>query len=164
VYSVNKIKLRPYSEVYETELFALYSNLELQKLLLGATTEEDLNFNSWLSRRSNDTYFRQIIINEKELVGYVQFTDFHKKNKTGYLGICLREKFRNSGYGTQALNLTFADLKKKLGVRKVLLKVRRDNTATFLYEKLGFERVGGLKNEYYDGSRYWDVIIYEKFI
>ena len=164
MYSVTDIKLRRHSRVFEPELDTLYSNLELQKLLLGATTANDLDFKSWLFRRKSDPYFRQIIVNDKELVGYVQFVDFHKNNRSGYLGICLREKFRNSGFGTKTLNLTFVDLKKQLGVRKVLLKVRKDNPAVFLYEKLGFDCVGELQNEYYDGNKYWNVIIYEKFI
>ena len=117
---------------------------------------------AWIG--NNEFELAIIIVNEKELVGYVQFVDFHKNNRSGYLGICLREKFRNSGFGTQTLNLTFVDLKKQLGVRKVLLKVRKDNPAVFLYEKLGFDCVGELKNEYYDGNKYWNVIIYEKFI
>lgn len=164
MYSVNDIKLRRFSRDFEPELSALYSNLELQRLLLGAIKESDLNFESWLLRRKADPYFRCIVINEKELVGYVQFIDFHENNRSGYLGICLREKFRNSGFGTQTLNLTFTDLKKQLGVRKVLLKVRKDNPAVFLYEKLGFDSAGELQDEYYDGYNYWNVMVYEKFI
>tara|TARA_B100000674_G_scaffold390055_1_gene333883 strand:- start:47 stop:541 length:495 start_codon:yes stop_codon:yes gene_type:complete len=164
VHSITKITLRNHSQFFEPQLDELYSNLELQRLLLGANNEDQIDFKSWIARRSCDTYFRHIIINDNELIGYVQFVDFHKNNKTGYLGICLKDKFRNSGFGTQALKLTFTDLKEELGVRKVLLKVRKGNPAIFLYEKLGFERAGELKNEYYDGSRYWNVIIYEKFI
>ena len=164
MHPIIKITLRQHSEIFEPQLGELYSNLELQRLLLGAYNEDQIDFKAWIARRSSDIYFRHIILNENELVGYVQFVDFHKNNKTGYLGICLRENFRNSGFGTQALKLTFIDLKKELGVRKVLLKVRKGNPAIFLYEKLGFERVGELKNEYYDGSKYWNVIIYEKFI
>jgi len=164
VHPIIKITLRQHSKFFEPQLGELYSNLELQRLLLGANNEGQIDFKAWISRRSSDIYFRNIILNENELVGYVQFVDFHKNNKTGYLGICLREKFRNSGFGTQTLKLTFIDLKEQLKVRKVLLKVRKGNPAVFLYEKLGFERVGELKNEYYDGSKYWNVVIYEKFI
>ena len=49
-------------------------------------------------------------------------------------------------------------------MRKVLLKVRKDNPAVFLYEKLGFDRAGELQDEYYDGYNYWNVMVYEKFI
>ena len=164
MHPIIKITLRQHSKFFEPQLGELYSNLELQRLLLGANNEDQIDFKAWISRRSSDIYFRNIILNENELVGYVQFVDFHKNNKTGYLGICLREKFRNSGFGTQTLKLTFIDLKEQLEVRKVLLKVRKGNPAVFLYEKLGFERVGELKNEYYDGSKYWNVVIYEKFI
>ena len=164
MHPIIKITLSQHSKFFEPQLGELYSNLELQRLLLGANTEDQLDFKSWIARRSSDIYFRHIILNKNELVGYVQFVDFHKNNKTGYLGICLREKFRNSGFGTQSLKLTFVDLKEQLGVRKVLLKVRKGNPAIFLYEKLGFERVGELINEYYDGSKYWNVVIYEKFI
>lgn len=164
MHPIIKITLRQHSKFFEPQLGELYSNLELQRLLLGANNEDQIDFKAWISRRSSDIYFRNIILNENELVGYVQFFDFHKNNKTGYLGICLREKFRNSGFGTQTLKLTFKDLKEQLEVRKVLLKVRKGNPAVFLYEKLGFERVGELKNEYYDGSKYWNVVIYEKFI
>lgn len=164
MHPIIKITLRQHSKFFEPHLVELYSNLELQRLLLGANNEDQIDFKAWIARRSSDIYFRNIILNENELVGYVQFVDFHKNNKTGYLGICLREKFRNSGFGTQTLKLTFIDLKEQLKVRKVLLKVRKGNPAVFLYEKLGFERVGELKNEYYDGSKYWNVVIYEKFI
>ena len=164
MHTVTKIKLKNHSQVFEPQLDELYSNLELQRLLLGANNEDQIDFKSWITRRSDDTYFRNIIFNDNELIGYVQLVDFHRKNKTGYLGICLRDKFRNSGFGAQTLKLTFIDLKKQLEVRKVLLKVRKGNPAIFLYKKFGFEKVGELKNEYYDGSKYWNVIIYEKFI
>jgi ribosomal-protein-alanine N-acetyltransferase len=67
------------------------------------------------------------------------------------LNVCVREEFRNRGFGRVLLaNLT--DLAAKSGATVVFLEVRPANTAAIrLYEAMGF-RQSGLRQGYYQSA------------
>ena len=67
------------------------------------------------------------------------------------LNVCVREEFRNRGFGRVLLaNLT--DLAAKSGATVVFLEVRPANTAAIrLYETMGF-RQSGLRQGYYQSA------------
>ena len=164
MYRLNRIELKSHDGGFFDELYELHADIELQKILLGSYRVEDIDLPSWISRRKKDPYYREIIFDGRKFIGYVQIIDHHVNNKTGYLGICLRENYRNQGFGMKTFSLLIEDVKQKLGLRKIKIKVRVDNPAVCFYERLGFLRIGKMRHEYFDGERYWDVYIYEKFI
>ena len=126
---LNRIELKSHDGGFFDELYELHADIELQKFLLGSYRVEDIDLPSWISRRKKDPYYREIILDGRNFVGYVQIIDHHVNNKTGYLGICLRKNYRNQGFGLRTLSLMFEDVKVTLGLRKIFLKVRVDNPA-----------------------------------
>ena len=67
------------------------------------------------------------------------------------LNVCVREEFRNRGFG-RALLANLMDLAAKSGATVVFLEVRPANTAAIrLYETMGF-RQSGLRQGYYQSA------------
>lgn len=69
-------------------------------------------------------------------IGYIVLMNI--KLKIGRIVIMIDESFTNKGYGFQSLRLLEKEAK-KLGIEKLTLEVRTDNTpAIALYKKYGF--------------------------
>lgn len=157
--------LVPYSENYKKALRQLYYDIDLQKKLLGEFDEKKLDFENWLCRRFESPCFRVGIDSDGKFLGYIQLENIHRNNKTAYLGICLSSEARGKGNGGKMLAALTAIARSELNIRKLLLKVRSDNfPAKRLYERNLFNKVGVLREEYYDANAYWDVDLYEKIL
>jgi len=88
-----------------------------------------------------------------------------EKNGIGNLGISIKKDFRGLGLGEKLLKKAITDGAKKFNLRIITLEVLKINKiAINLYKKLGFEKVGVLKNgaKYYD--RYEDAVIMAKYL
>ena len=69
------------------------------------------------------------------------------------------------GVGRAALSAAEVVAKNELGLFKLLLQVRSDNSrAITLYERAGWRFVGRLVAHYYDGRERHDVLVYEKVL
>jgi RimJ/RimL family protein N-acetyltransferase len=88
--------------------------------------------------------------------------DFQRRNAT--LGMSIQNAFSGIGLGTELLKYALEQAK-KLEFHRLELRVRTYNTqAITLYEKVGFERVGLLKESAFVDDTFVDEFIYQLII
>jgi RimJ/RimL family protein N-acetyltransferase len=98
-------------------------------------------------------------------VGFVQMRRIDFVHGTGELGIWLDEPARGAGSADQALQLLEAHARDVFRVRKVVLQVLADNQrAVRCYERNGYAIAGTLREHFYHGGRYHDVLIMEHLL
>ena len=139
---------------------------ELQELLMNHPSEErvsDEDIRNWIVRRtSEDGGTFQIVTDAQKLLGFVQVFDVQRKSRNGKLGMAIVAEARSRGAGREALRQLCTYARDVLRLHKLLLEVRIDNlVAVRLYESSGFIRVGVLRDHYYDGRNYHDVVLME---
>ena len=84
---------------------------------------------------------------------------FQSKNCT--LGMSIQNEFSNLGLGTHLMNLAIANAK-SMGFHRIGLTVRTHNEAgILLYEKMGFRRIGILKEVAFFDNKFCDEYSYE---
>lgn len=103
---------------------------------------------------------------EGKIVGHLSLFpmqgDFHKHNARLALGVL--QQVKGQGLGKKLLQLAEEEAK-KLKFHRIEFGVRTfNNEAIALYEHLGFERVGHLKEVAIIDGHYYDEYIYQKII
>lgn len=162
--------LRPFRAEDGPAIAALRADQALQHLLManpGALPHEQplQEAIAWVRRREAAGFFRIIASEVDAAVGFGQISDIHRKNRFGYLGISLLPAARGQGIGRAAMAALEAAARDELGLRKLLLQVRSDNTpALKLYDAVGWRRAGLLSSQYDDGERVHDVILLERML
>jgi len=130
---MEKIQLEIFDKKYLPILMGWYSNPNNRKYMLTqSTTEEDA---LKMVRNEEDRKCYCIKLNDNP-IGYIVLMNI--QSKIGRIVIMIDEPFTRKGYGKQALFL-LEETAKKLGIEKLTLEVRTDNTpAVSLYKKVGF--------------------------
>ncbi len=141
---------------------------ELQALLLARYRPNDREaVIKWLEgrdKKENEALF-VVARSEGQCLGFVQLVNIDKKSKLAFLGVCIHPKYQGLGVGKRAIELTHEYAMKELGITKVVLEVKASNTlAIRLYEQLNYRLVGTLKNHFFLGGDYHDVVIMECII
>ncbi|WDE98193.1 GNAT family protein [Lentisphaera profundi] len=100
------------------------------------------------------------IIYQSEHIGNIKIDNFDSISQTAELGILIGEKQHwGKGLGFEACQLVIDYAFNELNFRKILLSVFTNNpNATRLYEKLGFNIEGQLKEQVYIDGQYVDKI------
>lgn len=130
---MNKIKLEIFDKKYLSTLLGWYSNPNNRKYMLTQSTTEENALK--MIRNEEDRKCYCIKLNDLP-IGYIVLMNI--KSKTGRIVIMIDEPFTHKGYGFKSLKLLEEEAR-KLGVEKIILEVRTDNTpAILLYKKLGF--------------------------
>ena len=104
-------------------------------------------------------------IEEKEsskLVGYVKLYSINWIHRFCYFGIIIGDSAaRGKRLGYEVVKLIINYVFKNLNLKRILLEVLSSNQpAINLYEKVGFEREGKLKQHAYIKGEYQDVLIF----
>lgn len=121
---------------------------------------------SVMSDKSNKTiYFVIETVAESNAVGFVQLGNIDWISRNCMFGIAIPEKkFRGKGFGKDAMKILFDYAFNFLNLKKIALEVISFNANSIhLYEKLGFEKEGELKQHYFWNGSYHDVLIYGLF-
>ncbi|MFK3965655.1 GNAT family N-acetyltransferase [Ensifer adhaerens] len=140
---------------------------ELQAMLLVVPeTTDDEAIAAWIQRRSEDPggAFKVIVNNTDETaLGFVQVSQVHRRNRYGFGGIALLPGARGRGAGRAAMNELLVLAGGELGLEKLLLEVRADNTVALrLYLSMGFQIVGNMKEHFRaESGRRYDVLLLE---
>lgn len=161
------VVLRAWSEDDLTVLQSMRNNLQLQvQLMTQARGNSFDQIKEWLRARTKSADCLFFVIAGKssgEPVGYVQVVGMDHINGTGELGICIAPDCQCKGYGGEAITLLEGYLRDVFRLRKLTLKVLRENDiAIYLYTKHGYTEVGCLREHFYTGAHYSDVVIMEK--
>lgn len=138
-------------------LFSLRRDLALQALLLTVPDAlDDESLEAWIRRRQQDPggLFRMVEDGScGEAIGFVQISQVHRRNRTGYAGVCLAAQARGRGLGQATLRKLIDTSREELGLLKLLSEVRVDNFPALRYNLLlGFRVVGTLNGHFMDGG------------
>ncbi len=90
--------------------------------------------------------------------------DFPFGKHSARFGLGIENEFQNLGLGTALLNYCIEEAR-KLNIHSLELAVRTfNNPAIALYEKLGFRRVGEMKEIAFIDGKFYDEYIYQKIL
>lgn len=164
-----KIILRSWQNDDLQVMQMMRNDLPLQQQLMthprGSSIEQVKN---WLNTRTTapDGIFLVIACKPAgQAVGYIQVVEMDLLNGLGKLGICVESASQGKGYGGEAIALIEQYLHKLFRLRKLSLQVLAENErAIQLYSRQGYREVGRWREHFYNGSKFSDVILMEKFI
>ena len=162
------IRLRPIADGDRSLLFSLRRDNALQSLLLTVpAATDDAALHAWIERRQNEKGGAFLIIEDQargKAAGYVQITQVHHRNATGYGGIVLAKDARGIGLGRAALTELGFHASQVLGLRKLMAEIDPDNIASIgLHLSLGYREVGRLEAHFTDVDGLTrDVILFER--
>jgi diamine N-acetyltransferase len=92
-------------------------------------------------------------------VGQCSINQIYWPAKNGRLFVVVRREAQHKGYGPAAVAKLLEIAWDALGLHKVWLIVRSDNRAAqAMYLRLGFDFEGVLKDEYFVGERFYDMV------
>ena len=112
-----------------------------------------------------DKQLRLMIVRRTDdvVVGTVDVTDFAPMHRRGEVGIAVRKEFRGNGYAGEALTLMCDYLFRFLFVHQLTAHVAVDNEASRrLFAGAGFVECGVLKEWWFAGGRYRDVVLLQR--
>ncbi len=161
----NLLTLRAWSESDIKDIQALKNDIPMQLELMGTPKPNSENsIAKWLKNKDEDdslVFF--VIVNQQEhVVGYIQLSDIDKFNYFGYLGICIDKNYWGEGYAQESFYLLTEYAINILNLRKILLYVNSENLrAISFYNKIGFTKVGLLKEHQLVSKKWQDVLLME---
>jgi RimJ/RimL family protein N-acetyltransferase len=122
----------------------------------------------WLSQANQDERRVLLVISSRRggrALGYTQLAQIETLHRTAELGICLAHEAQGRGLGGQSMRLLEEYAFDALGLRKLTLRVLKGNTkAARLYRRLGYSKVGTLRKQFWQGGKFHDVVLMEKFL
>jgi RimJ/RimL family protein N-acetyltransferase len=129
------------------------------------TTEADEQV--WIQKNSNAQQNTKVVFaialpDHPDPIGFIHLNEIHWIHRTAMLGIMIGSKeHQGKGHGAQAMKQLIAYGFSVLNLRKISLQVVSFNTAAIhLYEKLGFQREGILRKQYFLRGAYHDGFLY----
>jgi len=123
------------------------------------STLEDLKKYIHSTTSTRNTIMFAICDKQNDLhIGNIKLDNFDWVNRTCELGLLLGDRsYWGKGIGTQVVELTLRYAFVQLNIRKVLLAVYANNPAAIrLYEKIGFQKEGCLREHIFYKGEYID--------
>jgi RimJ/RimL family protein N-acetyltransferase len=115
---------------------------------------------------SSPSQFMLIAVFEDRIVGGLGFWGYQVEfiKRTAWFGMSIQKEFCGSGLGTEMLKYMFTQAK-EMGLRRIEMTVRTYNEAGIkLYEKMGFERIGLLKDAAFIDGQFVNEYSYQKIL
>lgn len=155
---ISQLSLGEWQKYRDIRLLALRSD----PYAFGASYEEEINLSEvdWCNR-INAMWFAVIDQEPVGLIGLLRKE--HRASKhCGYIfGLWVKPAFRDRGIAKNLIK-KLQDLAPSLGLRKISLLVSRTQPAARnLYEKMGFEEIGLLKENLLKNGQYFDQYLME---
>jgi diamine N-acetyltransferase len=93
-------------------------------------------------------------------IGHTGLIDVNRKHRHAAFDIVIGDaQSRGKGYGTEAASLVLDFAFNAVGLQSVFLEVLEFNLAGIrAYEKAGFRQVGRLRQNWFVGGKFWDMI------
>ncbi len=100
--------------------------------------------------------------NSGERLGCIDLCDYEPRDRRAFVGIALLPKFRQKGYGTEALQMTCGYAREVLGMHQLAAQIAYDNEASHaLFAKCGFRTCGSMRSWLRRGPHYVDALLYQ---
>jgi RimJ/RimL family protein N-acetyltransferase len=131
-----------------------------------------LERNSWYQNVKSDNEIVIVAENPKlkspdNIVGQCEISNvqWDAAQHVGNLGIIVQKKYRNKGIGSELIDMAIKEAKRINNKKKIILSCFASNErALYLYEKLGFKRVGIRKKQFYLDDTYHDEVLMDLWI
>ncbi|MGL4676349.1 MAG: GNAT family N-acetyltransferase [Brevinema sp.] len=161
MYYGKKTLLRAYQESDILPSYYLIENFEIKSLLIADTIlpyslDEQKEFIKNATTRP--CYHFAIVKYKGEYIGGCGINTYDTRTQTATIGIWIGQPYQNKGYGADALNTFCVFLFEEMNVRKIKLNYFSFNTkASKLYQKMGFQEEGILRQEIFRKGKYHDI-------
>ena len=162
MYSGELVRLRALEMSDLDDILRFYNTLELRRFLGPPIVRSKKYMEQWLQKVSIWRPWRDghlyLAIEEKEtkkFLGIARIEDIRLPHNRGKVGISIyNPEKRGKGYGTDAMLVLLCIGFHILGLNSIYLDTMEDNERSVqVYEKIGFKRVGLLREtEYVDGA------------
>jgi RimJ/RimL family protein N-acetyltransferase len=125
-------------------------NLQAEEQFIDRTTQSEHSLVLAIAIQATDQH-----------IGNVGFESIDFRTRATAFGIMIGEKTEwGKGYGTEATRLLIQHGFHTLNLNRIWLHVYEYNAAAIhIYQKLGFQREGTLRQDTYRDGRYWDTIV-----
>lgn len=163
MYTGSLVRLRALEESDLDDILRFYNTLELRRFLGPPIVRSRRYMEQWLQKVSIQTPWRDghlvMAVEEKEtndFLGIARLEDIMLPHSRAEVGISIYDpEKRGKGYGTDAMLVMLGIGFNILGLHSIYLDTMEDNERSIhVYEKIGFKRVGILREtEYIDGKR-----------
>lgn len=156
----NKIALRPLEREDLPFVHGLDNNVSVMRYWFEEPYEALVELVDIYEKHIHDQSERRFIVNlGKENIGLVELVDIQQIHRNAEFQIIISPEFQGQGYAKEATRLGIEYSFNVLNLYKLYLLVDVENaSAIHIYESVGFEREGVLKQEYYINGKYRDVI------
>jgi len=166
----DKIKLRAIEETDAEFFFELMQDKDYQKHYLERLIPKNLNeakncVKKHIREIENKFSYYFIIQKGKTPIGILDVYKIMQKDKRGSIGYGIKKEYWGKGYANSACKLGLKFIKTKLKLHSVEATAEADNIASCkVLEKNGFERIGLIKDYYFDKGKYVDRVLYWKIL
>ncbi|MGY5855015.1 MAG: GNAT family protein [Candidatus Thorarchaeota archaeon] len=162
MYTGDLVRLRALEMTDLDDTLKFYNTLELRRFLGPPIVRSKKYMEQWLQKVSIWRPMRDghlyLAVEEKEtneFLGVARIEDVRLPHNRGEVGISINNpERRGKGYGTDAMLVLLGVGFNILGLNSIYLDTMEDNERSIqVYEKIGFKRVGLLREtEYMDGA------------
>ena len=164
-----KVTLRPLKIEDAKYTLELRYDVEANKALIAYPFPVNIeNEKQWIENlypvgERENKYFGIEQNSSKDFVGYLSLRNINYINRNGDFGIILLKRFRGKGYSGEMVKLFFSYIFDQINLRKIKLEVLRENSkAIKIYESLGFNQEGILKEHIYPSVFYPSVFTFSR--
>jgi UDP-4-amino-4,6-dideoxy-N-acetyl-beta-L-altrosamine N-acetyltransferase len=159
--SGKKIHLRAIEDYDLAQLQSWRNNPELRQFFREYRDLSMENQKQWFQKIQNDktqTVFSIVIKGQNRLIGCCGLHNISWTNRVGEFGIYIdtAKDVRGFGYGFDALNTLLNYGFNELNLNRIWGEVYSNNAAIKLYEKMGFQYEGLLRQTYFYDGQYFD--------
>lgn len=155
-----KLTLRPLEREDLPFVHGLDNNDNVMRYWFEEPYEALVELEDIYEKHIHDQSERRFIVSVGALnIGLVELTDIHQIHRNAEFSIIIAPEYQGRHYASQAADLALEYSFAVLNLYKLYLVVDKENEkAIHIYEKLGFEPEGILRQEFYINGRYRDVI------
>ena len=167
---MNKIKLRAIEPEDLDLLYKIENDVRLWNVGTTNVPYSKYTLHDYIANSADDIYtdkqLRMIVENMAgKAVGIVDLMNFSPQHLRAETGIVIMEAERRQGYATEALDALCDYACSVLHLHQLYGIVAKDNQAAMtLYDKAGFASQEVLKDWLFDGKKYTDAILMQRFL
>jgi phosphinothricin acetyltransferase len=146
--------LEAITEIYNQAILRTTSSFDVDPKSIDEQQE-------WFAQ--HDKYFPIFVATlDKVVIGWISLSKWSDRcgySSTAEVSLYVHEKHRGKGYGRKLLNSTL-DMGRKSGIHTIIARIVKDNEISLhLFEQLGFEYVGTIKEVGKKFGELLDVVI-----
>ena len=104
--------------------------------------------------------FNVVLLEDDTLIGHISLHDIDHLHRNAFMGVVIGPaKYRNRGYGAEAIRLVLYYGFRTLNLHNIMLSVHADNQAGIsCYQKVGFKEGGRRREWVFKDGKYVDKI------